>query len=99
MRITTEDLDDCMFVDADGHVLDPAITPYVLMSDPKVRETDRSCQLWIVTKDDAGYLPSEVEMGNFEEAERACDALNARMGWTRDEADRIILTSTSGGTA
>ena len=99
VRITAEDLDDCMFVDADGNVLDPAITPYVLIPDPKVCETDRPCQLWIVTTDDAGYLPSEVEMGSFDEAERACDAANARMGWTREEADRIILASMGGGTA
>ena len=99
VRITAEDLDDCMFVDADGNVLDPAITPYLLMPDPKVRETDRPCHLWIVTTDDVGYLPSEAEIGSFHEAERACDAANARMGWTREEADRIILTSMGGGTA
>ena len=99
VRITAEDLDDCMFVDADGNVLDPAFTPYVLMPDPKVRRTDSPCQLWIVTRDDTGYLPSEVEMGSFDEAERACDAANARMGWTREEADRIIPASMRGGTA
>ena len=99
VRITAEDLDDSMFVDADGNMLDPAITRYVLMPDPRVRETDRPCQLWIVTTDDVGYLPSEVEMGSFDEAERACDAVNARMGWTREEADRIILASMGGGTA
>ena len=98
VRITAEDLNDCMFVDAAGNVLDPAITPYVLMPDPKVRETDRPCQLWIVTRDDADYLPSEVEMGSFDEAERACDTDNACIGWTREEAHRIILASMGGGT-
>ena len=80
-------------------VLDPAITHCVLMPDPKVRETNRPCQLRIVTRDDAGYLPSDVEMGSYDEAERACDAANARMGWTRAEVDRIVLASMGGGTA
>ena len=41
VRITAEGLADCMFVDVDGNVLDPAVTPYVLMHDPKVHDTDR----------------------------------------------------------
>ena len=99
VRINAKDLDDCMFVDADGNVLDPAVTPYVLMADPKEFGTNDPCQLWIVTTDDAGYLPAEVEMDNFDKAEKACDAANARLGWTREEADRIILASMGGGTA
>ena len=98
-KITAEDLDDCMIIDADGNVLEPTVTPYVLMHDTKVHDTDRPCQLWIVARDDSGYLPSQVEMGSLDEAERACDAANARMGWTREEADRIILASMGGGTA
>ena len=99
VRISAEDHGDCMFVDAEGNGPKPAVTPYVLMPDPKVRETDDPCQLWIVTSDDAGYLPSEVEMGSFDEAERACDAANVRMSWTREEADRIIPSLIGGGTA
>ena len=98
-RITVTDLDDCIFFEADGNVLDPAVTPYVLMPDPKVRQTDNPCQLRIVTKDDASYLPSEVEMGSFDEAERPCGAANARMGWPLEEADGIILAPMGGGTA
>ena len=33
VRITAEDLDDCMFADADGSVFAPAINPYVLTPD------------------------------------------------------------------
>ena len=40
MRLTAEDLADCRYVDTNGNVLNPAITPCVLMPDPKVRETD-----------------------------------------------------------
>ena len=98
VRITAEDLDDCMFVDSDGNVVDPAVTYYVFMPDPKVRQTDSPCQLWIVTRDGVGYLPLKVDMGSFNEAERACDTANARMGWTREEADGIILASMGGGT-
>ena len=88
-----------MLVDTNGNVLDPVITPYVLMPDPKVHETDRPRQLSIVTRHDAGYLPSDVGMGSFDEAERTCDAANARMGWSREEVDRIVLPSRGGGTA
>ena len=97
VRITAEDLDDCTFVD--GNVLDPAITSYVLMPDPKVRRTDDPCQLWNVTTNDVGELPSEVEIASFDEAESVCDAANMRMGWTREEVDRITLASMGGGTA
>jgi len=38
-------------------------------------------------------------MASWDEAERACDAANARMGWTPEEVDRIILYSMAGGTA
>ena len=96
---TAEDLDNCMLVDADANVLAPAITPYVIMPDSKVRETDGPCQPWIVTRDDAGYLPSEVDVGSFDEAERACDAADARMGSSREEAHRIILAPIAGGAA
>ena len=99
VRITAEGLDDCMFVDVDGNVLHPAVTPYVLMHDPKVHDTDRPHQLWFVTRDDPGYLPSKFQMESIIEAERACDVANARMGWTREEADRIVLASMGGGTA
>lgn len=95
---TVEDLDDCKFVDADGNVLAPAVTPYVLMPNAKVRQTDSPCQLWIVTRDDGGYLPSEMEMGTFDEAERACDAADARMAWTREEAGGFVLALMGRGT-
>ena len=39
-----------------------------------------------------------METGNFDEVERVSDAVNARVGWTRDDADRIILTPMGGGT-
>ena len=99
VRVTAEELDDGMFVDADGNVVDPAITPIVLMPDPKLRRTVGPWQLWIVTTDEAGSLPSEEEMGSFYEAEEACDAANARMGWIREEAGRVILASIVCGTA
>ena len=79
-RITTEDLDDCMFGDADGNVLDPAITPYVLMPGPKVRDTDRRCQLWIVTKDDPAIFPWKSRWGaSTKQKERAMPPMSA---WT-----------------
>lgn len=99
MRITAEELDERRFIDEDGNLLDPAETPFVLMPDPKAREAGGPCPLWIVTRGGQGYFPTEIEMENWNEAEKACDAANARMGWTRDEADRIILASMGGGTA
>lgn len=54
VRLSAEDLDDCMFIDADRNVLDPTVSPYVLMPDPKVHDTDRPCQLWTVT----GTIPA-----------------------------------------
>ena len=52
-----------------------------------------------MTEGGQGYLPTEEEMENWEEAERACEAANFRMGWSREDVDRIILASMSGGTA
>ena len=99
MPIGADDLDETRFIDEDGNLLDPAATPFVVMPDPKARETAEPCQLWIVTKGGQGYLPTEVKMQNWGEAERACDAANSRMGWSREDVDRIILASMSGGTA
>lgn len=97
-RITADDLDETVFIDDDGIVLDPAITPYVLMPDPKPPE-GQPCRLWLVIKDECGYRPTEMEMASASEAQEACDAYNLRMGFSQDEADRIILASMSGGTA
>ena len=52
-----------------------------------------------VRKDQSGYVSLDLEMPSFEEARAACDAVNARMDWTPEEADRIILASMGGGTA
>ena len=98
-RITAEDLDEALFIDDDGIVLVPAITPHVLMPDPKTREEGEPCQLWLVIKDECGYRPTELEMASGREAQEACDAFNLRMGFSQEEADRIILASMSGGTA
>ena len=46
-----------------------------------------------------GYHPTQLEMATYDEADRACDAYNAQMGWTREQADRIILASMGGGEA
>ena len=99
MPIGVDDLDETRFVDEDGNLLDPAATPFVLMPDPKARDTPGPCRIWIVTKGGQGYLPTEATMENWEEAERACDAANSRMGWSREDVDWIILASMSGGTA
>ena len=99
VRIIAENIDGYMFVGTDWNVLDPAITPYVLMTDRNVPEIHRPCQLWTVTRGDGGHLLSEAVMGSFDEAERTCDAANARMGGTREEVDRIMLASMGGGTA
>ena len=98
-RITAEELDEAIFIDDDGAVLDPAVTPYVLMPDPKPSGEDEPCQLWLVTKGEFGYCPTELEMASHCEAQEACDAFNLRMGWSPEEADRIILASMGGGTA
>ena len=98
-RITAEDLDEALFIDDDGVVLEPAITPHVLMPDPKTREEGEPCQIWLVMKDHCGYCPTELEMPSRREAQEACDAFNLRMGVSQEEADRIILASMSGGTA
>ena len=97
-RITADDLDEAVFIDDDGTVLDPAITPHVLMPDPKPPE-DQPCRLWLVIKGECGYRPTEMEIANSREAQEACDAFNLRMGFSQEEADRIILASMSGGTA
>lgn len=97
-RIAAGDLDETVFIDDDGTVLDPAITPYVPMPDPKPPE-GQPFRLWLVIKDECGYRPTEMEMASGREAQEACDAYNLRMGFSREEADRIILASMSGGTA
>ena len=51
-RITAEDLDEAVFIDEDGTVLDPAITPHVLMPDPNPPEEGQPCQLWLVIKEE-----------------------------------------------
>lgn len=99
MPIAADDLDEARFIDEDGNLLDPAATPFVLMPDPKARDAGGACRIWIVTKGGQGYLPTEATMENWEEAEKACDAANSRMGWSREDVDRIILASMSGGTA
>jgi len=99
MPIGADDPDESRFIDEYGNLLDPAATPFVLMPDPKARDTAGPCQIWIVTKGGLGNLPTEATMENWEDAERACDAANFRMGWSREDADRIILASVSGGTA
>ena len=98
-RITAEDLYEAVFIDDYGSVLDPAITPHVLMPDPKPPEEGQPCQLWLVIKDECGYRPTEMEMASSREAQEACDAFNLRMGLSPEQADRIILASMSGGTA
>ena len=98
MPIAPEDLDEGRFIDDDGNLLDPAATPFVLMPDPKSRDRAGPCRLWIVIEGGQGYHPTELEMESWQEAERACDDANFRMGWSREEADRIILASMSGGT-
>ena len=98
-RITAEDLDETVFIDDDGTVLDPAVTPHVLMPDPKTPEQGQPCQLWLVTKDELGYCPTELEMASGRKAREACDAFNLRRGFSPEEADRIILASMGGGTA
>ncbi|MDD9991544.1 MAG: hypothetical protein OXP75_07075 [Rhodospirillales bacterium] len=97
-RITADDLDEAVFINDDGTVLDPAITPHVLIPDPKPPE-DQPCRLWLVIKDERGFRPTEMEMTSSSEAQEACDAFNLRMGLSQEEADRIILASISGGTA
>lgn len=79
-------------------MLDPAITPHVLMPDPKPPEDDRPCRLRLIIKDECGYRPTEMEMASHREAREACDAFNLRMGFSPEDADRIILASMSGGT-
>ena len=98
-RITTDELLEMIFVDDDGEVLDPETTPYVLMPHPGARPTSRPCELCIARKDQSGYNPLDLEMPSFDEARAACDAVNAQMNWTPEEADRIILASMGGGTA
>ena len=99
MPIHAEGLDECRFIDGEGNVLDLAETPFVLMPDPKARDTAGPCALRIVTRGRQGYFPTEVEIDGWEEADRACDAANAQMGWTPEEVDQIILPSMNGGTA
>lgn len=56
-RITAEELDERRFMDDEGNVLDPLVTPFVLMPDPGACGSGRPCRLWIVTKGALGYLP------------------------------------------
>lgn len=98
-RITAERLHEAVFMDDDGTVLDPAVTPYVLLPDPKLSPEGEPCQLWLVTRGEFGYCPTEVELASRSEAQEACDAFNLHMGFSREEADRIILASMGGGTA
>ena len=85
-------------MDDHGNVLDPLTDPHVLMPHPQARRNPGPCLICIVMNDgQTGYHPIEIEMASFEEAERACDAANARMGWTQQE--RIIVTSVGGGLA
>ena len=98
-RITTDKLLKLIFVDADGEVLDPKTTPYVLMPRPGAHRTSAPCELCIARRDQSGYYPLDLEMPSFDEAEAACDAVNTRMDWTPEEVDRIILASMGGGTA
>ena len=58
VRITAENLDERIFVDAEGNVLDPAFNPYVLMPDPKERETDGPCQLWVAERHNSDFVIS-----------------------------------------
>ena len=97
--VAAGDLDESGFVDEDGNLLDPAATPFVPMPDPKARDTAGPCRIWIVTEGGQGYLPTEATMENWEEAQRACDAANSRMGRSPDDVGRIILASMIGGTA
>ena len=98
-RITAERLLETVFMDNDGTVLDPAITPYVLMPDPKPTPGGEPCQLLLLTRGEFGYCPTEVELASRSEAQQACDAFNLQLGFSREEADRIILASMGGGTA
>ncbi len=97
-RITADDLEEAVFIDDDGTVLDPATSPHVLMPDPKPSQ-GQPCRLRLVIKNESGYRPTEMEMASSREAKEACDAFNLRMGFSPEEADRIILASMSGGTA
>ena len=60
-------------------MLDAAATPFVLKSDPETCEQGGPSPLWLVTKNGLRYLPTELEMDSFDEAERACDAANLRV--------------------
>ena len=57
-------------MDGDGTVLDPAVTPYVPMPDPKPGPESEPCQLWLVTGGEFGYGPTEVELPGRSEAGR-----------------------------
>ena len=50
-------------MDDDGTVLDPAITRYVPMSDPKPSPEGERCQLSLVTWGEFGYGFTDTEMG------------------------------------
>ena len=99
-RITASELLNARFIGEDGEVLEPDATPHILMPHPRANRTRGPCSLCIVMNDaHGGYHPTELEMATYDEADRACAAYNAQMGWTREEADRIILASMGGGEA
>ena len=52
-----------MIVDATGDVLNPAVIPYALIPDPQPVRKSGSSRFWILTSEDADYLPVEVLRG------------------------------------
>ena len=98
-RISAEELAAAVFLDHDGRVVDPETTPYVLMPHPMAPRDAAPCPLCVVTEGDEGYVLLELEMDNREEAERACASVNAGMGWTEQDVDRIVFASMGGGSA
>ena len=87
-------------MDDDGNVLDPQPTPDVLMPHPQASRNPDPCLLCIVMNaGHSGYHPTELEMASFEEAEQACNAFNAQLGWTPEDVERIIVASMGGGLA
>ena len=99
-QITETELLNTRFMDDDGNVLDPLTNPHVLMPHPQAHPNSGPCLICLVIGDgQPGYHPTELQMASFEEAEPACDAANARMGWTPQDVERVIVTSMGGGLA
>ena len=96
-RVTVEELCEFIFVDDDGTVLDPGVDAYVLTPDPKARRRGGPCHIWLVSGGCAGDCPTGLEMESWKEAEEGCDAANAQLGRSPEEADRIILACMAGG--